>query len=1362
MDRRTFCISILTLPSMLSTALADTGEAIAPAKAIWDKSNQIRFLLSDPLEHPFYWWPRTLLSYPIEFTVPTQLVHLQLKRVDTQELVPIQFSDVVQNEHGLHSATLHFISDLPSGARREFVLSAASTPVHISPQVHEHREANSIIVDSGAMRVRIPATQTVQTHAPGPIQQVSRGAHWIGSSTFTLNNDRVTQISTRRTAAGPLFIAYELTYTTAHSGHYVATVQCDAGFEFVRLREDMDNLHPGTRGAFTTTWNELHPTHRQAPNHPFPVPDKARPYDEYWWETIDAPWQNLDPRCGSPRSIYPETMPAGQLPIILGIYQPAPGNFVVANWANFWNQSTSDALGVFIDDATEWRDHEYAYELESQTLQLRMYHQDGSFYWTWPIAPGRRSTCIACYDHELDKQTMLQLLKDSEPLVRDGITFQSPLGFTSRTLFLQNRYGTLDLNRVKDWVLTYPETSNRQRVIFTGGSAKTAAELESTVLSLPLVCTLPITGARQMDGSGPIPGRGIVNFSPVPTRRIEGSWIDGFNRLDATLTPRQRQRLTAIYLFLAYVQGGDEFFPVVPMLAGHPNYLGDVKFAPAAMAFLFPEHPLSSTWADLWEKAMQMNTRYNVRPSVSTWNADGGRWTEDLGTYVWAFLRPALRAEFLLRSLDGHERFVTPQLASMADWLVNALSAPYNGETPEGYRNLLAVDKGRAWGVLAPGEGPRRVYPPIGAHSERRMPPRSLWYLGNRLRNYAPLAAEHAMWASRPTDIDAESAPGSNPPWDDIMYTEPDNLGTNPHLRSRKHTGYGIILRSAVDTPNEFSVHLHQIDEGPNYRWGWAGQGGCGLLYFFAAGQAFGYNASEDVGDRRVQDTDLCTNFGVFKNEEFRSIGRNVLSRPFYDLTCGQFAEIVPRTDADVYSAPEYLSRSVLLAGHDYFVLADLVSGPSIVHRLSWFVRRGDELPFIHRVRGGDVDAESARNTNLQTNTSTGIWFDGQGDSIAVVSHRKDLHVTTTTYGCRVKAADLDDQVFRSNKPIHFSDATRSFAGTAGLIRTTKDGVEFAMFHGTSIGIDGWLFTTADTDLGIGGAIANGQPIRGQYHAPTASSITITPPTSSSPTRFFIDGESHSTEPENGVIIVQLRPGTHHWELTSTLPIPMAPEIIRTANRSTAARIFITPVASATQYRLELSADNGHTWTHATTANTTELELTGLRNGSKVHVRAVAINGQHESVPGPEYPLYVTSNPPSAPDGLRLDLADGAANIHWGEILGATEYRLYDRTETPGDFRLLYTGLNRAYTHKHAAIRSALAVPGITKPQPANVIDYYVTAVNGNGESQPSRHANTDPTSWRNWDPRPGEPFRRVYSFASDEPAEIDPHYYPQ
>jgi hypothetical protein len=654
------------------------------------------------------------------------------------------------------------------------------------------------------------------------------------------------------------------------------------------------------------------------------------------------------------------------------------------------------------------------------------------------------------------------------------------------------------------------------------------------------------------------------------------------------------------------------------------------------------------------------------------------------------------------------------------------------------------------------------VHPPQGAHSERRIPPRSLWYLGTCLRHYAPMAAEHAMWAARPTNQDMEDALGKVDAWN-AMYRDEDNRGTNPHLRSSKYTGYGITLRSAVGSANEVSVHLQQIDEGPNYRWGLSGEGGCGVLYFFAAGKAYSFNASEDVGDRDDQDTDFCTNFGVYKDGFFRSIGMNVLSRPFYNLGVGQFAEIIPREGPTLYSAPEYVGRSVLLAGHDYFVLYDQVLNGSVDHRLSWFVRRGSELPTIKLVRGWTGVRESQR-TEIQTNSTTGVWIDGVGDSMAVVSHRKDIETETTSFGCRVRAPGIDDLVFRDPEPIHYKDSATMFEGTSGLIRRTKDSTEFAMFHGTVIGVPGITFSTADTDLGIGGSVASGQSPRGEYFALRSTSVRIVATSLSDATVLYVDGEALTGGREPNALVVDLKEGNHHWELTDKLPVPVAPRIVRTENYAGGAKVIFDPVAAATQYRLEISKDSGLTWTSVGSQSDHDLKVNGLSGGQKVHVRVVALNSMWESDPGPEYPIYVTSQAPPPPDGLRVELSDGSAALSWGEVLGVIEYRLYARTADQRELKIVYRGLNRTYGDKHAAIQAAAPIPAeFGHVAQRNLIEYCVTAVNGNGEGARSRTADTNPASWRNWDPKPGEPFRRLASFSPDppQPEKEWPPYYP-
>jgi hypothetical protein len=158
------------------------------------------------------------------------------------------------------------------------------------------------------------------------------------------------------------------------------------------------------------------------------------------------------------------------------------------------------------------------------------------------------------------------------------------------------------------------------------------------------------------------------------------------------------------------------------------------------------------------------------------------------------------------------------------------------------------------------------------------------------------------------------------------------------------------------------------------------------------------------------------------------------------------------------------------------------------------------------------------------------------------------------------------------------------------------------------------------------------------------------------------------------------------------------------------------------------------------------------------------MNALHTSQPGPEYPIYITDQAPASPDGLHVDLSDGAATVSWGEVLGVTEYRLFGRADAGSEFQLLYRGLERSYRDQRLEIRSCNSAPGKTgADHPKIIVQYYVTASNGNGESARSRMVDTNPASWRNWDPRPGEPFRRVYSYQPDSPPQTSewPRYYP-
>ena len=1326
-----------------SAFAAQTG----PPKTFRDAA--VSFVLEDELHHPFYWWPRTLLSYPVRFEEGVRPEALSLVRTDTAAArpVPFQLSDVETDGSGrLASARVHFFSELPSGGKRRFELTTRpveAPPPSEAPAVTEERQDDTIVLRTGAVQVRLPASQAVSGEAPGPIMQVSRdGAAWLGDSEIVSPERDVERIETAKVEDGPLFKTYQVTYDFEGDGTYRARVKAMAGMDFVAFDEEMENL-PKEEGIYLETdWTGLDPTHRQAPNHPLQqAPDGGEGYDRYNWERVDQE-KIPHPNAGVVDAMSDD----GEISFRLGPFEPWMADKTLDS-AAFWNEETDNTVGLFINEMDQWQDHEYAIWHASETLQVRYFYRDGTLSWRWPLATGTRSTAVTCYDHAKDRRQMRRIERMNEQK-------EAPLGFTYRTNmsprshvnFLRNRYGTLDLDKVKDWKLTY-DGEHPPSDLFKEGEIQSVEELVEDYLGASIVQGLPAGGVRQNG----------VGTGPVSARSYYEQWVDAYARLYPEMTDKQRKRLTAMYLFMGYVYADEALMPMKTMLAGHPNFLSDVKSVPGLTAFLFPEHPQAETWANEYEKFMELNTRYHTRPRVEAWRARGGRWTENLGTYVWAFLRPTIRAGYALEEYrSGKNRLVTPQLAQLGNWAVNALSAPFEGEDMDFYRDEDGELDTHFWGLVTPEEGPRRLYPPQGAHSARRHPPRMLWLLGDFMRQYRPMVSEHLMWAARPTDDAFESSPEEPHPWK-ITYPQekPEkdaSRGTNPHLESRKFTGYGVTLRAGVGTPQELSLHLQQIDEGPNYRWGVAGRGGNGVIYYYAGGESYSHNGREDVGDRRAQDTDFATNFGVWKDGRFKSIGRNVLKAPMYDLKAGQFAKLLAKEGPDAYAWPEYQSRSVMLVGTDYFVTYDDVFSEGLRHRFSWFTHRRDTLPYIHVTEGG------GKTTRIRTDETRGLWRDGSGDFMAVVSHKDGLAVEETAYGARVHMPGSDDgggstdYLFRDPDTTRYAEDGRRFEGAAGFIREQGDTTRLALFHGRRVGAGGLELATGDPDLGIGATFAEGAPAeaRGRYFGREETTLRLRTEGLPEGAAFYIDGAEQDVQRSGDTLTVALPAGEHQWEVTTGRPRPPAPTMQRTANRSGGATVFFTSVDGASRYRIEVSRDGGASWKAVGTTEAPPYELTGRENGTKVHVRAVAVNPEHESSPADEYPLYVTGDVPSSPDGLKVRLGEGEATLSWGKVLGTSEYRLYRREKGAAAFKEVYRGTKRSYLDTEANVVEAYEDPEQPLPPAGErdftLYEYAVTAVNDNGESAKSVPVTTNPSSWLNWDPRSGERYRRRYS----------------
>jgi hypothetical protein len=1261
-------ISRRTLLSLMAAAAARPVRGAAGA----------RIEIANPFDHAAFVWPRTLVSYPVEGS--------------GWAVVDAESGSAVSSQ--LSGGRIHFFCDLPQAATRRFRLVPAAAEA--ATNLAERMENDTIVIGGGAVQVRIPRSRTLRPGdaAPGPILQLNRGTGWMGDSRV-IGPQAVRRIDTERLQSGPLFTTYRITYSFAAGQRYAATVRSVRDYDFVELSEEIHGIAKEDGIFVEQAWRGFHPTHRFSSEWPDFNSDRWTGAEYRWLgidEPMETPYNGEDPAFQGQSRVED---PAREFLFRLAPYAPGV-SWETRPHATFWDERSGGAMAVFIRDAAQWNDGAYSLWASADILQVRFRYTDGVLHWKWPLASGTRSTGIACYDHA----------KDREALRNDPKRVPNTYAH-----FLYSRYGSIPLDKVKDWVLSPPAGGKKPPAPFRTGAARSAADLEARVWAGPQA-RIPF-GINETGGVDLISQRSMYDYI-----------ADGVARFGGELSPARRSRLQALLLLNAYVCAGEEIGPMRVMFGGHPNFMADGKSALPITAFLFPDHPAVPAWLDEFEKFLLLAGRFYVRPPVGAWEARGGRWTESLATYNWAFWRPAMVGNELAIRMDGRNRIVNPWMATHAEYLAGTLTPP------------VTID-GRE----------QRIHPPQGAHSGKRPTSLEFWLLGKRLMRYRPMLAEAILWAANPAAPQFEHKPENS--WSFLADPADGNRGTDPHLESVKFTGYGIVMRAGQGA-DEMAVYLQQIDVGPNYRWGFAGEGGCGAIYYYAGGKSYSGHLHEDSGDRRLEDATFSCNFAVYKDHHYKSIGMNDLERPFYNLEVAQWAELRPRQGAGAYAWPEYESRSALLVGSDYLVIRDAVEAGAL-GRFSWCTGEQDERPNLLQLAGPHQFPTEAV-TRAGTREARAVWHEGQGDSVMLATHKNGIAVERAARHSPyvVKTPASTDWVFCGREETHFDGAGVRFRGRSGVVRQRHDGaVELALFEGTSAGAGPVTLFVDGPELGASLVAGKDGECRGKYFGRQGGAMALEladPPPSGA--KFYIDGAPVPTNLAGARATAQVPAGEHRWQFTAKIPAPMAPRILRTVNRAGGARIFVEKVAGAERYRFEVSRDREATWTTAGETSG-DLELTGLPNGAKVHVRAMAVNGAVESPPGRAYPIYVSEEPPPPPDGLRTELAGGKVRISWGEVLGAGEYRLYRRRRGTNDFARVFGGLGHEFHD----------------PAPDGICEYAVAAVNGNGEGPRSPVVDSDPSSWRNWEPCADLRFKRRSAY--DLPPYVDasltpPEHYPE
>ncbi len=1346
------------------------------------------FELTELLKSDFFNWPETLLSYHVDFAAhETNVGAYRLVERGAATSMPLQWSDVVRDASGSwKSATLSFTASLKSGERRSFALlpanavtePASRAAIEIS-ETDDYFELRADLVSARVPKSRLfaPTSEVV-----GPIAGLGAGARWLGASRLLADGARVEKLETRLIDRGPVFATAELTYHFADGARYTATVRVTAHYSHVEFSESMTGFAAGRSPAVEMAWSGFAPRRRFAANG-WKMPDGSLGIDE----PVVTDGITEEPHWFPPEVIED---PAREMIYQLSPFQGnQPRNAVPV--MSFWEEGSGALeLSAFVGDSLAWRHGEYAIWQPTEKLNARFRCANGLLVWTLPLKNGARSIGIALHDVRVGEQTVAAVRNSYlKVMARDRNAFAGQVVYRPDAMqlryaqLLRSWYGALSLDRVKDWKLDYAADGRAPvTILHEAGSAgdspeKFEADLFKSALALyPLGLNL-----------------GVMNIS----HRVVPAFLGRYAALREQFSPAQKSRIDALLLLCAYVNAGEELAPVRTALAGTPNMAADGFSIPAEISAVFPDHPSAAQWRDQFEKTVELNAVFYTRPSVTSWKARGGRWAESPATYHWAQLLPITTAQILAAAADGRNRLAGPEMAERAEWLVGQLTAPVFNPDPEWRLGRVARPPGLAesWkpgDAFAASLGFERQIPAHGAHSSGTAVtiPDSVLIWADSLQNYAPLAAEHLRWAH------AQARRGDKGEWRGtplqrayLAGREP-NAGTPPVLNSAKYTGHGIVLRAGVGTPEEVSIHLAQIDQGPNYRWGNSGEGNSGTLYFYGGGKIWSGHESENTGDHTTEDTLGSSTFGVWKNGAYRSIGSNVLDQPLLDLGVAQLATVTARSSQRPYAWPQYRGRSVMLVGTDYFILTDEASGPS---RFSWFNAKDLDLPKLIF-----LEPQAARPDHwfeVSTRMSHGILRDLPREtesSVVLVTHKgnevdlmdakarklafpermpmtESSAVRPGTPGVyRVRAPQSRDYVFRAAKRIEFADDGVLFRGTAGVVRRRTGGLtELAMLAGTEIGADSFsIVLPVDAAAAISASISGTENIRGRFDA--AQSTTMKVRGLGPGMKFYVDGQLGVMVDRGEFRELTLPAGAHEWELTARSPRPMAPAIRGTVDFSGGADIRFDSVGSAVDYVLEMSRDGGASWTEAAHATQAPARIEGLRNGEKIHVRVRARNAHEQSGPSAAYPIYVSDARPARPDGLRVWLERGAVTLTWGEVLGVAKYNLYRRPQGKSDaWTLIYSGAAREFVDRDQSVEPPDVRPsdrdGIPVAHP--IWEYAVTSINGNGESVRSASCDTDPSSWRNWWPRhtPRKP-KRVTSYWLPPyvaPDETGPQYYP-
>jgi len=298
------------------------------------------------------------------------------------------------------------------------------------------------------------------------------------------------------------------------------------------------------------------------------------------------------------------------------------------NWLALYREDGPDLLGVGMREAACWVEPgktswntgvEVAKAGQALEFQLRGFE--------------RKWMLIA-----LPKDTALSVSKGSAPLPQQYVI----------------KHGDLPLNRVKDWLLAWPDRGLRHPRLFATESEIEAFRARSKVDASKLARlrqTAPTTGTMDdyiaclLATRDPALQRHLAQFASerlqaavdlyvrqaaLPTQgayphEYYNEAMPALNALDAVLQPGvltagQRERVLAQLAFLGYILASPSVHSPERGFKANPNMTTAIRCELGILACLIPDHPRARDWA-------QMGIR-EIANELEAWTGSNGGWLE--------------------------------------------------------------------------------------------------------------------------------------------------------------------------------------------------------------------------------------------------------------------------------------------------------------------------------------------------------------------------------------------------------------------------------------------------------------------------------------------------------------------------------------------------------------------------------------------------------------------------------------------------------------------------------------------------------------------------------------------------------------